>query len=202
MQVKHWCTRRACFHGILFFLLLFSIFCYFLFTNLLPRVRVYRGKTVICICISQCYWLQLPYISFTRFVPNLVQTKCKCYFIYLLMCLFRFQLGFFFCFLCLLCRCLFSYEIIQKLFLIIVSVIHSTVIALLYHLGMREVLYKPTQRYYDLDINFIKHQGSKNNVKWKGEFILPVAHLPKCTLFACQNFAQALFSISLWTAVK
>ena len=67
---------------------------------------------------------------------------------------------------------------------------------------MREVLYKTTQRYYDLDINFIKHQGSKNNVKRKGEFISPVAHLPKCTLFACQNFAQALFSISLWTAVK
>ena len=130
MQVKHWCTRRACFHGILLFLLLFSIFCYFLFTNLLPRARVYRGMTVICFCISHCWWLQLPYISFTRLVPNLIQTKCKCYFIFLLMCLFRFPLGFFFCFLCFFCRCLFSCEIIEKLFLIIVSVIHSYCIAL------------------------------------------------------------------------
>ena len=54
-----------------------------------------------------------------------------------------------------------------------------TVIALLYHLGMREVLYKTTQRYYDLDISFIKHQGTKNNVKRKGVFILPLAHLPR-----------------------
>ena len=46
---------------------------------------------------------------------------------------------------------------------------------------MREVLYnyKTTQRYYDLDISFIKHQGTKNNVKRKGVFILPVAHLPR-----------------------
>ena len=28
---------------------------------------------------------------------------------------------------------------------------------MLYHLGMREVLYKTTQRYYDLDISFIKN---------------------------------------------
>ena len=44
---------------------------------------------------------------------------------------------------------------------------------------MREVLYKTTQRYYDLDISFIKHQGTKNNVKRKGVFILPLAHLPR-----------------------
>ena len=46
---------------------------------------------------------------------------------------------------------------------------------------MREVLYnyKTTQRYYDRDISFIKHQGTKNNVKRKGVFILPVAHLPR-----------------------
>ena len=46
---------------------------------------------------------------------------------------------------------------------------------------MREVLYnyKTTQRYYDLDISFIKHQGTKNNVKRKGVFILPVEHLPR-----------------------
>ena len=36
----------------------------------------------------------------------------------------------FFCFLYFFCRCLFSCEIIEKLFLIIVSVIHSYCIAL------------------------------------------------------------------------
>ena len=44
---------------------------------------------------------------------------------------------------------------------------------------MREVLYKTTQRYYDLDISFIKHQGTKNNVKRKGVFIVPLAHLAR-----------------------
>ena len=32
---------------------------------------------------------------------------------------------------------------------------------MLYHLGMREVLYKTTQRYYDLDISFIKNINEK-----------------------------------------
>ena len=41
------------------------------------------------------------------------------------------------------------------------------------------MLYKTTERYYDLDISFIKHQGTKNNVKRKGVFILPLAHLPR-----------------------
>ena len=31
---------------------------------------------------------------------------------------------------------------------------------LLYHLGMKEALYRTTQGYYGLDISFIKHQGT------------------------------------------
>jgi len=116
-------------------------------------------------------------MSFTRLVPNLNQTRCKFYFILLLMCLFKFQLGFFLFSVFALSVPILLWNYLKVVSDNIVSVIHSYCIPL--SSGHERSTYRTTQGYYDLDINFIKHQGSKNNVKRKGEFILPLAHLPR-----------------------
>ena len=58
-------------------------------------------------------------------------------------------------------RCFFLFSV----FALLVPVFVIVSFVLLYHLCMKEALYKATQGYYGLDFSFIKHQGTNNDVK-------------------------------------
>ena len=51
------------------------------------------------------------------------------------------------------------------------------------------------------DVSLAKHVQRKRSNEPQLVHNSPLAHIPECTLFAAQNFAKALFSISLGTAV-
>ena len=58
-----------------------------------------------------------------------------------------------------------------------------------------------TQPSAGADVSLAKHVQRKRSNEPQLVHNSPLAHIPKCTLFAAQNFAKALFSISLGTAV-
>ena len=58
-----------------------------------------------------------------------------------------------------------------------------------------------TQPSAGADVSLAKHVQRKRSNEPQLVHNSPLAHIPKCTLFAAQNFVKALFSISLGTAV-